>query len=101
MTTDLADATFLTHLESLYPSTAPSSASSPSKAAVDSPWYVAAAVAYSAANRPEAVPRVFAHALAKVDEPAERLRLARKVRDALFKSGLIGGYPKVRLRGSL
>ncbi|EIN03557.1 hypothetical protein PUNSTDRAFT_93915 [Punctularia strigosozonata HHB-11173 SS5] len=93
MTAELVDAAFLSRLEALYPSTS-SASTSPSRAVVDSPWYVAAAVAYSAANRPEAVPRVFEYVLAKVDEPAERLRLARKLRDALFKSGIIGGYPK-------
>ncbi|CAA7265310.1 unnamed protein product [Cyclocybe aegerita] len=78
------------------------------------PWYIAAAVAFSASNKPEGVPRVFEHALAdlrstptirgtkggvKVRRPGnededEKKILARKMREALFKSGLICGYPR-------
>ena len=71
-----------------------------------SPWYIVAAVAFSASNRPEGVSQVFEHALSDLrsslvntDRTAvgydnEKL-LAQRFRDALFKSGLISGYPKV------
>jgi hypothetical protein len=88
MSTSVVDTVFLAHLESLYPPA--------TGAVVDNPWYISAAVAYSAANHPEAVPKVFEYVLEKIDSPAERLKLARKMRDALFKSGIVTGYPKVR-----
>jgi endoribonuclease Dicer len=65
------------------------------------PWYIVAAVAFSASNKPEAVPQVFAHALEDLKslsisaKPDDEKQLARKMREALFKSGLISGYPKV------
>jgi endoribonuclease Dicer len=67
------------------------------------PWYIVAAVAFSASNRPEAIPRVFEHVLEDIKsssssqsgtKPDNKL-LAQKLREALFKSGLISGYPKV------
>ena len=67
--------------------------------ALQNPWFIVAAVAFSASNRPEAVPCVFKQALQDLkngsyDTP-EELLLAKKMREALFKSGLISGYPKV------
>lgn len=72
-----------------------------------SPASFVAAVAYSASNRPEAVPLVFKDALTEMkdkqadcEDPAvheERLHLARRFRDALFQAGLLSGYPRVRL----
>ena len=65
------------------------------------PWYIVAAVAFSASNLPEGVPRTFEHALkdlralgANSNQSDEKL-LAQRIRDAIFKSGLISGYPKV------
>ena len=65
-----------------------------------------AAIAYSASNRPEAVPIVFIDALRELrstqvqeDERVgheARLHLARRFRDALLQSGLLSGYPRVR-----
>lgn len=67
--------------------------------ALTNPWYIAAAVAYSASNKAEAVPQVFQYALQelKTNQAAEseQFLLAQKIREALFKSGLISGYPKV------
>lgn len=81
---------------------------------LQNPWYIVAAVAFSASNRPECVPQVFTHALADLrlahgaaGAPSRRdgqaaegaaaaeTVLAQRLRDALFKSGLISGYPKV------
>jgi len=69
----------------------PSKGLSPSQ----NPWYLVAAVGLSASNRPEAVAQVFKFAIQDVPEHEERLAIARKIRDGLFKSGLISGYPKV------
>ncbi|KAJ3868671.1 AhpD-like protein [Lentinula novae-zelandiae] len=81
------NATLLSHLKSIYPSTGISNASNP--------WYIVTAVAFSASNEPQAVPEVFNYALAEAgQEREERLLLARKFRDALFKAGLTSGYSK-------
>ncbi|KAJ2922468.1 hypothetical protein H1R20_g14632, partial [Candolleomyces eurysporus] len=63
-----------------------------------SPWYIVVAVALSASNKADGVPRVLEHMLneelpkdAKVED---QMALARKLREAVFKSGLISGYPK-------
>ncbi|KAF5358138.1 hypothetical protein D9756_001950 [Leucocoprinus leucothites] len=68
------------------------------RTALPNPWYIVAAVAYSASNKAEAVPQVFQYALQELSEnqgaESERFMLAQKIREALFKSGLISGYPK-------
>jgi len=84
----LLSTAFLNQLRNSYPG---SSALSPSQ----NPWYLVAAVGFSASNRPEAVAQVLTHAIQDVPEHSERLSIARKIRDGLFKSGLISGYPKV------
>ncbi|KAG6873365.1 hypothetical protein C0995_016474 [Termitomyces sp. Mi166 len=65
---------------------------------VTNPWYIIASVAFCASNRVEEVPRVFQYALkelkAESDNFDDHLLLARKVRDALFKGGMVGGYAR-------
>lgn len=78
---------FLASLEALYPRQA--------RGAV-SPWSLVAATAFSSSNLPEAVPEVFKYALDGVNTHDERQLLVRKLKDALFKSGLLSGYPKAR-----
>ena len=67
--------------------------------ALRNPWFIVAAVAFSASNRPEAVPCVFKQALQDLKngsyDKSKELMLAKKLREALFKSGFISGYPKV------
>uniref|UniRef100_A0A0W0GDL3 Uncharacterized protein n=1 Tax=Moniliophthora roreri TaxID=221103 RepID=A0A0W0GDL3_MONRR len=70
---------FLRGMQGIYP---PSSSSKLWK----NPWYILASVAFSAANEPEGVPIVFQYALQGV-EGKDRITLARKTRDAIFKSG--------------
>ena len=99
---DVATPGFLDGLKSLYPI---DSKSHPN------PWYIVAAVGFTAGNLPEAVPIVFQYALddlrshralgqpenrvqAVVDE--EELLLVRRIKDAIFKSGITCGYPRVR-----
>lgn len=57
-------------------------------------------VAYSASNKPEAVPKVFEYALQELKAnkatEAEQFLLAQKMREALLKAGLTSGYPRVR-----
>ncbi|KAJ3785328.1 AhpD-like protein [Lentinula aff. detonsa] len=79
-----ANATLLSHLKSIYPSSS-----------ATNPWYIVSAVAFSASNEPQAVPEVFNYVLTEVSgEHEQRLLLARKFRDALLKSGLTSGYSK-------
>lgn len=65
-------------------------------------WYAIAGTTLSALNRPEEVPIVFKHALEKgVGGPAssldseQRLRVARRLREALVKATAVYGLPKV------
>ncbi|KAG2144300.1 AhpD-like protein [Suillus clintonianus] len=89
--TDIATPEFLNELQSLYPA--------PAKY-IDGGWYLAAAVAFSSSNCPEAVPRVLRYALDDLDKlpdtsDEDRRLLVRKMREGIFKSGLLSGYPKV------
>lgn len=71
------------------------------------PWYIAASCAFAAGNAPEAVPLIFNHVYADLENAQaefkvspeqahqEKLLLARKMRDCIFKSGVVGGYSKV------
>lgn len=95
---DIATPEFLSRLKAIYPTNTPNS--------LRNPWFFVAAVAFSASNLPEAVPLVYQHALQSVTSPdshvgddATTLLLVRKVKDALFKSGLLSGYPKVSQQG--
>ncbi|KAG6381805.1 hypothetical protein JVT61DRAFT_414 [Boletus reticuloceps] len=88
---DIATPEFLSNLKQLYP---------PQSTYVKSPWYAVAAITFSASNCPEAVPLVLEYVLEDLDaipgaSHADRLAAARKIRDALFKSGMICGFPKV------
>ncbi|KAI0059138.1 hypothetical protein BV25DRAFT_1871742 [Artomyces pyxidatus] len=100
---EIATSAVLRHLKSLYPSAQAIGASAD---VLKNPWYLVATVAYSTGNRPEAVPLVFNHVLAELkvaqdqfkvpsgEAQNERLLLARRFRDALFKSGMVAGYSK-------
>ena len=70
-------------------------------------WSIIAAVAFSSANIPEAVPAVFQFILNEIvlaqeaasipEEKAheEQLGFARKFREAVLQSGLLSGMPRV------
>ncbi|KAI0047038.1 hypothetical protein FA95DRAFT_1559468 [Auriscalpium vulgare] len=100
---DLATNSVLQHLKSLFPSAQKIGSSAD---VLKNPWWIVATVAYSGANRPEAVPVVFKHVLADLEQvqaaanvptekaQEERLLLARRFREALFKSGMVSGYSK-------
>ncbi|KAG1739019.1 hypothetical protein EDB19DRAFT_1712533 [Suillus lakei] len=87
---DIATPEFLNELQSLYPTTAKY---------VDSGWFLAASIAFSSSNCPEAVPCVLRHVLGDLDKlpdtsDEDRRLLVRKMRDGILKSGMLSGYPK-------
>ncbi|CAL1703378.1 unnamed protein product [Somion occarium] len=97
----LATAQFLQHLRSLYPHQS-GSPDTPS-AIVGQPWYLIAAVAFSASNKPDATAVVFQYVLndlekvefaAEKDRHAARLAVARRIREAVLQSGLLSGYAR-------
>lgn len=70
-----------------------------SESVLGNPWYIVASVAFSASNRPDGVVSVFkfvSEELAAQDAPRrDHQILFRKLKDALFKAGLLTGYAKV------
>ncbi|TFY77403.1 hypothetical protein EWM64_g6606 [Hericium alpestre] len=82
-----------------------------SRIVLKNPWYIVASVAFATGNRPDAVPRIFKYVLTDLEKAqtqfkvpaeqahAEKLLLARKMRESLFKSGMVAGYSKVAING--
>jgi hypothetical protein len=88
---DIATPEFLSELQSLYPA--------PAKY-VDGDWFLAASIAFSSSNCPEGIPYILRYVLNDLDNlpdasHEDRRLLVRKMRDGIFKSGLISGYIKV------
>ncbi|KDQ54570.1 hypothetical protein JAAARDRAFT_38253 [Jaapia argillacea MUCL 33604] len=92
---DLAKPDLLLRLKGLFPS---SSSVSTAQSYLQSPWYFIAAIVFASYNSPEAIPAVFEYALSDLKAigatEEEMLLLVRKMRDALFKSGILVGFPK-------
>ncbi|KAH9484059.1 Peroxisomal protein 2 [Psilocybe cubensis] len=68
------------------------------------PWYIVATVVFSASNQPEGVKYVLENVLEDLghyheqeDLEKQSKKLAQKMREAIFKSGMISGYSKVFL----
>ncbi|KAF9009491.1 hypothetical protein BDQ17DRAFT_1065606 [Cyathus striatus] len=65
---------------------------------LSNPWYIIAAVAYSASNRPEGVSFIFNYVWQRMNvrnESVENQRLlAKKLREAIFRSRIFSGYSK-------
>ena len=66
-------------------------------------WYFITGATLSALNRPDQIPGVFKHAIEKgsgasdaLPSHEEQLQIARRMREALVKTGAIIGLPKVR-----
>ncbi|KIJ65473.1 hypothetical protein HYDPIDRAFT_110552 [Hydnomerulius pinastri MD-312] len=91
---EIATPEFLSRLKALYPD---SELEQPTSY-VQSPWYAVAAITFSASNCPEAVPLVLQYVLKDLDAISasheDRLFAVRKIRDGIFKSGMISGFPK-------
>ncbi|KAL1678188.1 AhpD-like protein [Schizophyllum commune] len=83
MSSSPVESSLLARLRELYPADAD-----------DKTWALVAACAFSAANFPDAVPQVFSSAIEGETSHDKRLAFARKLRDALFKSAMLCGYPK-------
>ncbi|KAJ8596756.1 hypothetical protein M405DRAFT_757164 [Rhizopogon salebrosus TDB-379] len=87
---DIATPEFLDELKSLYPTPVNY---------VDGDWFLAAGIAFSSSNCPEGIPCVLRYALEDLNKlpdtsDEDRRLLVRKMRDGIFKSGMISGYPK-------
>ena len=103
----LADPAFLASLKSLCPPSLSTSDPESPNAVSTHLWAIVTAVAFSAANAPEAVPAVFAYELAalsaaqeaagtpKEEAEAEQLAFARKIREGVLQAGLLSGMPRV------
>ena len=98
---DIATIEFLDHLKSIYPTRATSV-----ETVINHPWYIVAAVAFSASNKPNDVTLVFKYALAELksvqkvkgeEAVKEQLQLARRIREAILQSGLLSGMPRVSI----
>ncbi|TFY55077.1 hypothetical protein EVJ58_g8478 [Rhodofomes roseus] len=102
---DIATASFLNTLKSAFPSpplTRP-------EAVLTQPWYIVAAVSFSASRKPAAVPIVFEFVLHELEAAqlvagvradseeglAQRIKLISKIREALLHSGLLSGVPRI------
>ena len=102
---DIATEPFLNLLKAAFPSpplTTP-------EGVLAQPWYIVAAVSFSASRKPAAVPVVFAFVLRELEAAqlaagvkaqseeahAQRFKLASKIREALLHSGLLSGIPRV------
>jgi hypothetical protein len=63
-------------------------------------WYCVAAATLSQLNRPDEIPKVYQHALHHGPGDAapshdEKLRISRRMREALIKTAAVGGVPRV------
>ncbi|KAH9950200.1 hypothetical protein B0H21DRAFT_785422 [Amylocystis lapponica] len=97
----LATQSLLNELKAIYPHRETSGP----EAVIGNPWYLVAAVTFSASNRAAAVPVVFEFVLTELklaqsttededEKRAQRLLLARRFREALLHSGLLSGLPR-------
>ncbi|KAL5528850.1 hypothetical protein ACEPAG_4824 [Sanghuangporus baumii] len=96
--TEIVSTELLQQLKSLYPTTPATASLSKVDQVLESPWYIVAAVAFSAGNRPEAVPFVLKFVLAELTALSasgdDKRRVVVRMREALFKAGLISGYSR-------
>ncbi len=106
---DIAPTDFLNQLKAIYPQ---STAARGSKSIIANPWYFLAITGFTGSNRPEAVPLVFLNVLEdlkrsqKMEELdtaaalAQQLLLARRIREAILKGGMLSGASRVQLYAS-
>jgi len=92
VTLGMATTSLLEELEALWPTaTTPNSTAEPS---IPNPYALIAAVVFGSANLPELVPSVWVHAASRVNSNDDKALLARRMRDALFKTGMLTGYSR-------
>ncbi|KAL5490710.1 hypothetical protein ACEPAI_5544 [Sanghuangporus weigelae] len=95
---EIVSTELLEQLKSLYPATPATAGLSKVDQALESPWYIVAAVAFSASNRPEALPFVLKFVLAELIALSatgdDKRGVVLRMREALFKAGLISGYSR-------
>jgi hypothetical protein len=65
-----------------------------------STWYLIVSTTLSQLNRPDEIPKVYQHALRHgsgdtVPGHEDRLRISRRLREALIKAAAVGGVPRV------
>jgi hypothetical protein len=65
-------------------------------------WYLIATATLSQLNRPDEIPQVYLHALGhgagladSAPSADEKLRISRRMREALIKAAAVGGIPRV------
>jgi len=63
-------------------------------------WYLIAATTLSQLNRPDEIPKLYQDALQydsgdAVSDHDEKLRISRRMREALIKAAAVGGVPRV------
>ncbi|KAL5490695.1 hypothetical protein ACEPAI_5529 [Sanghuangporus weigelae] len=95
---DLATNEFLSRIKARYPLATSGVVSNQVDLEIDNPWYIITAVAFSASNRPDAIPKVFEFVISELETlratKDDKLRLVVRMREALFKAGLISGYSR-------
>jgi alkylhydroperoxidase/carboxymuconolactone decarboxylase family protein YurZ len=65
-----------------------------SRSLLSNSWYFIAAATFSVCNRPEEIPTLFEYVLSETPSPNQKLKVAREIREALFKGCAIAGLPK-------
>ena len=96
--TALATREYLKYLKSLHRKESSIAADSVD-GIVRSPWYLVAAVAFGASNRPEEIPGVFRYVHDELEGVSatteQKFFVARRLREAIFKAGLLCGFSRV------
>ena len=80
----------LDEIQALWPSTDASS----QLPNLRNPYALVAAAVFSGTNRPDLVPAVWSHAVTEISSTDEKALVARRLRDAIFKAGLLTGYSR-------
>lgn len=92
---------YLAYLKSIYPGHRAESGET-ADGIIRSSWYLIVAVAFGSSNRPEAVPKVFQFVhdelIAASASIEERRVVVRRLKEAIFKSGLSCGYSRVSFK---
>lgn len=92
---------YLAYLKSIYPGHRAESGETVD-GIIRSSWYLVVAVAFGSSNRPESVPKVFQFVHDELTAASasieERRVVVRRLKEAIFKSGLSCGYSRVSFK---